>query len=224
MPNFCLLPPENHKLINLESAAKNFRTADDSLQQLGRGGKLSFTSNRSSHRIFPLAFLQQFPAKIPNISCKLYTTYHSRHVLTLLVKVNIIPVCGGESWWWIPGLLSKTLTCSYTTAQHGFPRHSTQTNSSTTKQKPEQKQSENCKHKLRATLVSWDRKTLWTVYGYKSKYWNTVGSILSDGCFVCLFFTCFEHAYGVQVWLLTCCCTLHFNLISPYPWQKSKSR
>lgn len=185
MPNFCLLPPENHKLINLESAAKNFRTADDSLQQLGRGGKLSFTSNRSSHRIFPLAFLQQFPAKIPNISCKLYTTYHSRHVLTLLVKVNIIPVCGGESWWWIPGLLSKTLTCSYTTAQHGFPRHSTQTNSSTTKQKPEQKQSENCKHKLRATLVSWDRKTLWTVYGYKSKYWNTVGSILSDGCFVC---------------------------------------
>lgn len=127
MPSFCLLPPENHKLINLESAAKNFRTADDSLQQLGRGGKLSFTSNRSSHRIFPLAFLQQFPAKIPNISCKLYTTYHSRHVHTLLVKVNIIPVCGGESWWWIPGLLSKTLTCSYTTAQHGFPRHSTQT-------------------------------------------------------------------------------------------------
>lgn len=127
MPSFCLPPPENHKLINLESAGKNFRTADDSLQQLGCGGKVSFTSNRSSHRIFPPAFLQQFPPKIPNISCKLYTTYHSRHALTLLEKVNIIPVCGGESWWWIPELLSKTLTCSYMTAQHGFPRHSTQT-------------------------------------------------------------------------------------------------
>lgn len=128
VPSFCLPSPANHKLINLGSAAKSCRTADDSLQQRGRGCKLSFTSNSTSHPIFPLAFLQQFPAKVPNLSHKLYAAQRARVHLT--DESEHYPYLRGSRLAMNSRSANQKARLVATRAmQHGFPRYSTQTNS-----------------------------------------------------------------------------------------------
>lgn len=182
------------EVINLTGAGKDFGTADESPQQLGCVPKLSFyiKQNQQSHFSPPRCSSnsQRRFLRYP----KFYITYHSRHTLTLLMKVNIIPIYRGKSWRWIPGLLSKVWTCSYKTTAAWLPtqRH-TNTPGSTNTGEHEQKQSE---------ITSTDRPIFVSEKRYGSYTYQSVLSVQSIRFYFVRslgFFNCyFAQAYSAQ--------------------------